>query len=171
MKLTLTNNSCSRLSRLYSNFELDLAGNKEKTIDVPDEHVKNLRDFLKTHHPAVHVTEADAEEAPVNDTVKLTDASVVDINVDDQEPANTFVDVSTGFDGQSSMCGPVTYTVVPTIVDAPVIENAPASAPAPAEVAPAPAAPPAPAAAGKKNLVPAKKAKAAPADKTTGGKK
>ena len=64
MKVTLTNNSCSRIRRLYSKYELDLPGNSEIETDVPDVHAANLKRYLEVHPPAV-IFRPFEEQAPV----------------------------------------------------------------------------------------------------------
>jgi len=161
MKVTFINNSCSRLRRLYSRFELDLPGNKETTLLVPDVLVDNVERYLRTHHPAVVMVKnaADAGPAPAASSVAvtITDKTVLDINVDDQETEAPGITIEQHLRS------------IGLLSDTPVEE-----APIVAEVAEVPAEQAAPEASkpakkGGGNLIPAKKADK-PA-KTSGGKK
>ena len=162
MKVTFTNNSCSRLRRLYSRFELDLPGNKETTLLVPDSLVDNVERYLRTHHPAVVMVKdaADAGPAPAASSVAatITDKTVLDINVDDQETEAPSITIEQHLRS------------IGLLSDAPAVEEAPIVAEV-AEVPAQQAAPetPKPAKKGGGNLIPAKKADK-PA-KTPGGKK
>lgn len=98
MKVTLTNNSCSRIRRAYPKFEVDVPGHKTVTVPVPDDCVDKLRSYLKTHHPAVVFAVAESEVAeeaqappvgvPADSSLAaiIADKSVLDINIDDQDP-------------------------------------------------------------------------------------
>ena len=158
MKVTLTNNSCSRIRRLYSKYELDLPGNAEIETDVPDVHVVNLKRYLEVHHPAV-IFRPFEEQAPVV-TVSLaattTDTSIIGINIDDQGAADSGITIEQYLRNAGLLADAANE-----------IEETPEALAVPA----APAAATAPEAAKAKkaaNLIPAKKGKPA---KTPGGSK
>jgi len=160
MKVTLINNSCSRISRLYAKFELDLPGNSEREADVPDVHVENLKRYLEAHHPAVIfrpvVGEPVTAVAPVSVAATTTDASIIDINVDDQDPADSGITIEQYIRNAGLLAD-----------TADEIKETPEALAVPAD----PAAATAPEAAKAKkaaNLIPAKKGKPA---KTPGGSK
>lgn len=67
MKIKFENPSVSGISRMYPGFRLHIPGHaidaKAVILDVPDEYVENVKDYLKTSAPVITVTALDVETA------------------------------------------------------------------------------------------------------------
>lgn len=89
--MQFTNNSCTRITRMYYNFELDIPGNTTVNIPVPNEHAENVTKFLRQYHPAVQMSDDKVvelvvvkTEAVIETAATSHDASIVDINSEEE---------------------------------------------------------------------------------------